>query len=196
MERNINNITCDIPFQSPVTKSVQKKDASWSLEIPLAAGALAEMVEKFKGCSIQSDEQVDEIIYSEEHVDARNWLRNDSVEQVGVTNDSEKLVVDESDPKSDPCVATHATNVISATDTTNGIPTRKLYPLFIKQAIQADVRPIETRFRVSCGSPSFKVTSVSPTRIGNQNMFSPSNCSTARRSRNAEPFGASTNGHK
>ena len=31
-ERNINNITCDTSFQSPVTKSVQKKDASWSLE--------------------------------------------------------------------------------------------------------------------------------------------------------------------
>ena len=32
IERNINNITCDTPFQSPSTKSVQKKDASWSLE--------------------------------------------------------------------------------------------------------------------------------------------------------------------
>ena len=30
MERNINNITCDTPFQSPVTKSLQNKDASWS----------------------------------------------------------------------------------------------------------------------------------------------------------------------
>ena len=52
------------------------------------------MVKIFKGCSIQSDKQVDEIIDSEEHVDARNWLRNDSTEQVGVTNDSERLVVD------------------------------------------------------------------------------------------------------
>ena len=32
MERNINNITCNTSFQSPVTKSVQKKDANWSLE--------------------------------------------------------------------------------------------------------------------------------------------------------------------
>ena len=32
MERNINNVTCDTPFQSLVTKSVQKKYASWSLE--------------------------------------------------------------------------------------------------------------------------------------------------------------------
>ena len=28
MERNINNITCNTSFQSPVTKSVQKRDAS------------------------------------------------------------------------------------------------------------------------------------------------------------------------
>ena len=77
MERNINNITCDSSFQSPVTKSVQKKDASWSLEIRLAAVILAEMVENFKGCSIQSDEQVDGISDSKEQVDAKNWLRND-----------------------------------------------------------------------------------------------------------------------
>ena len=31
MEHNISNITCDTPFQSPVSKSVQNKDASWSL---------------------------------------------------------------------------------------------------------------------------------------------------------------------
>ena len=70
------------------------------------------MVENFKGCSIQSDEQVDEIIYYEEHVDERIWLRNDSAEQVDVINDSKTLVVDGSDPKSDPSVATHTTNVI------------------------------------------------------------------------------------
>ena len=64
MERNINNITCDTSFQSPVTKSVKKKDASWSLERRLAAGVLEEMVENFKGCSIQSDKQVDETIDS------------------------------------------------------------------------------------------------------------------------------------
>ena len=57
----------------------------------LAAGVMSEMVENFKGCSIQSDEQVDEIIDSKEHVDARNWLRNDSAEQVDVINDSEKI---------------------------------------------------------------------------------------------------------
>ena len=40
MERNINNITCDTSFQSPVTKNVKKKDANWSLEKQLAAGVL------------------------------------------------------------------------------------------------------------------------------------------------------------
>ena len=64
MERNINNVTCDTPFMSPVTKSIQKKDESWSLERRLAAGILEEMVENFKGWTIQSDEQVDEIIDS------------------------------------------------------------------------------------------------------------------------------------
>ena len=147
------------------------------------------MVENFKGCSIQSDEQVGEIVDSQEQVDARNWLRNDSFEQVDVSNDSENLVVDGSDPKSDPSVATHTANIILATDTNNRISTRKLYPLFIIPAIQA----VETRSRVSYGSPSFAVTSVSPTRIGNQYIFSPSNPSTAKTSRNAEPFDTSIN---
>ena len=31
IKRNINNVTCDTPFLSPVTKNVQKKYASWSL---------------------------------------------------------------------------------------------------------------------------------------------------------------------
>ena len=137
MERNINNITCHTPFQSPITKNVQKKDANWSLERRLAAGILAEMVENFKECSIQSDEHVDEIINSKEHVDARNWLRNDSAEQVDVIHESEKLVVDGRNSKSDPRVATHTTNGTSATNTTNGLSTRKLYPLFINPAIQA-----------------------------------------------------------
>ena len=38
MERTINNMTCDNPFQSRVTKTVQKKDAGWSLERGLDAG--------------------------------------------------------------------------------------------------------------------------------------------------------------
>ena len=60
------------------------------------------MVENFKGCTIQSDEQVDKIIDSEEHVDARNWLRNNFAKQVDAISDSEKLVVDGSNPKIDP----------------------------------------------------------------------------------------------
>ena len=51
--------------------NVQNKDANLSLERRLASGFLAEMVENFKGCTIQSDKQVDKIIDSEEHVDAR-----------------------------------------------------------------------------------------------------------------------------
>ena len=54
-------------------------------------------------------------------------------------NDSEKLVVDGNDTKSDPSVATHTTNRISDTDTTDGISTQKLS---INPAIQAVVRPI------------------------------------------------------
>ena len=55
--------------------NVQKKDAKFSLEIQLASGVLAEMVENFKGCTIRStisdsahrnsDKQVDEINNSE-----------------------------------------------------------------------------------------------------------------------------------
>ena len=52
--------------------NVQKKYANFSLEIRLAAGVLAEMVEKFKGCTIQSDKEVDKIIDSKKHVDAMN----------------------------------------------------------------------------------------------------------------------------
>ena len=44
IERNINNITCDTPFESSVTKNVQKKDANWVLERQLAAGVLDKMV--------------------------------------------------------------------------------------------------------------------------------------------------------
>ena len=78
-----------------------------------------------------SKEGVDAISNSNEGVEDRN----DSAKQVDVLNDSENLVVDGSDPKSNPPVATRTTNVISATDTNNGISTRKLYPLLIKPAI-------------------------------------------------------------
>ena len=99
------------------------------LERRLDAGVLEEMVEIFKGFSIQSDEQVDAITDSKEHVDARKWFRNDSAKQIDVLNDSKKLVVDGSDPKSDLSVATDTTNVIWATDATIGLSTQKLHPL-------------------------------------------------------------------
>ena len=90
------------------------------------------MVENFKGCSIQSDGQVDDISDSKEGVDNINDYkegvddRKISAEQIDVLNNSENLVVDGSDPKSDPNVATHTTNGISATITPNGILTQKL----------------------------------------------------------------------
>ena len=70
IERKINNITYDTSFKSPVTINVQKKDAKCSLERRLVAGVLAETVKNFKGFTIQSDEQVDKIIDSKEHIDA------------------------------------------------------------------------------------------------------------------------------
>ena len=48
---------------------------------------MVERVDNFKGCSIQSDEQVD----------ARNWLRNDSFEEVDAVNDSDFFFVDGSE---------------------------------------------------------------------------------------------------
>ena len=79
------------------------------------------MVENFKGCSIQSDEQVDKISDSKDGVEDRN----DSFEEVDVLNDSENFVVDGCDPKCDPNVPAHTMNGILSTDTTNGTPTRK-----------------------------------------------------------------------
>ena len=121
--------------------NVQKKDVNWSLERQLAAGVLEEMFKDFKWCTIQLDKQVDKIIDSEEHVDARNWLRNDSVEQVDATSYSEKSVADGSDPKSDPSVATQATNLISDTGTTNGI---KLLINLTIQVVVGTITPLVT----------------------------------------------------
>ena len=91
------------------------------------------MVKEFNECTIQSDKQANTIIDSEEHVDARNWLRNESAEQVDAKKDFEKLVMDGNDPKNCPSVATHATNGISDIDTNTGISTQTL---FINPAIQ------------------------------------------------------------
>ena len=101
--------------------------------------------------------------------------------------------MDGSNSKSDPSVATHTTNGISATGTNNGISSQKLFPLFIRAASR-DASSSETRSRASCGSPTFIATSVSSKQIGNKDIFSPRNSSTARRGRNSEPFDASING--
>ena len=52
---DINNITSNTSFKSPVTINVQKKDANWSLERQLATGVLKKNVKEFRGCTIQSD---------------------------------------------------------------------------------------------------------------------------------------------
>ena len=90
--------------------NVKKKDANLLLERRLSAGVLEETVKYFKGCTIQSDKQVDKIIDSEEHDDVRNSLKNNSTKQGDAINNSKRLVVDGSDPKSDPSVAIHTTN--------------------------------------------------------------------------------------
>ena len=154
------------------------------------------MVEIFKGCSIQSDKQVDEIFDSKEQFEARNWLRNDSTEQVDVLINSENLVVDGSDPKIDPIVATHTTNRISDTDTTIGISKQELYPLFIKPTIQAVVRPIEMWSRASFRSPNLVATSISPAQFRDQDIINPRHTGgIIKGDRNTEPFDAIINGN-
>ena len=93
IERNINNITCDTSLNCPVTKNVQNKDANWSLERRLATGILDKIIKEFNECTIQSDKQVNIIIDFKEHVDARNWCRNNSPEKVDVINDSENWLL-------------------------------------------------------------------------------------------------------
>ena len=44
--------------------NVQKNDEHLSLDRQLASGDIAEIVEIFKGCTIKSDKQIDEIIDS------------------------------------------------------------------------------------------------------------------------------------
>ena len=101
-ESNVNNITTDTSFQSPVAINAQKKDTNVSYERLLASGILEEIIKEFKGCTIQSTihdsgyynsyEQVDAINDSETQVGARNWLRNDSTKLVDQINDSNKQV--------------------------------------------------------------------------------------------------------
>ena len=93
-------------------------------ERQISSGILAKTIKEFKGCNIQSkinnsgyyasDEQVDAINDYEGQVGTRNWLRNNSHEQVDVINDCKELVdavnKQKSDPSSDPKVATYIIN--------------------------------------------------------------------------------------
>ena len=99
IECNTNNITCDTSFEPPITMNEQKEDSKFPFERWPVSVILEEIFENVKGCTIQSDKQVDKIIDSEEYVDLRNWLRNDSSEQIDAISDSEKLAVDGSDQK-------------------------------------------------------------------------------------------------
>ena len=57
-----------------------------------------------------------------------------------------------------------------------------------------DASSSETRSILSLQIPSFVVTSVSPTRTRNQDIFRPSDPSIAKRGRSSEPFNGSING--
>ena len=108
-ERNINNVTTDTSFQSPVTINAQKKYANVTYEGQIASGILAETIKYFKGCRIQSTISDSTHSNSEELVDA--------------LSDSEELVDVVRNPKSNSLVATHTSDRnerYSATDTTNG----------------------------------------------------------------------------
>ena len=71
-----------------------------SFERRLSSGILAKTIKKFKGYTVpstikdslyyDSDEQVDKINDSEEQVDVRNWLINNSAKQFDKINDSDE----------------------------------------------------------------------------------------------------------
>ena len=54
IENNINKITIYTSFQSPVALNSQNKYATMSLERQLASGILAETIQNFRVCTIQS----------------------------------------------------------------------------------------------------------------------------------------------
>ena len=53
-KRNVNDVTPDTLFQSPITINSQKKDANLTYERQIALGILTETINEFKGCTIQS----------------------------------------------------------------------------------------------------------------------------------------------
>ena len=50
---NVNNVTTDTLFQSPITINAQNKDANMTNERRIAEDIHAETIEEFKGFSIQ-----------------------------------------------------------------------------------------------------------------------------------------------
>ena len=149
--------------------NVQKKYANLSFERQLSSGVLAEIGENFKGCTIKSkignsthndsNEQVDNMNHSEEQVDVRKWVRNnsrkqydqiyysnkqvdsiinDSDKQIDATSDCKTFLVTGSDPKSDP-----RSDPNEATHITNGNFAQKLLiSRFVPKFIPVIIRPI------------------------------------------------------
>ena len=134
-ERNINNVTTDTSFQSPVTINAQKKYANVTYEGQIASGILAETIKYFKGCRIQSTISDSTHSNSDEQVDAIS----DSEEQVYAISDYEEMVDAASDPKSDtsrnPKVATHTTN--------GNLAQKLLKNWFVPKIIQGKIRLID-----------------------------------------------------
>ena len=100
MEDNVNNITMDTLFHSPLTINVQNKYANVTSERRIAADIHAESIENFMGFMIQSTISNSEHSNSEELFDAVS----DSEELVDAISDPER------DSSCDPKVASHATN--------------------------------------------------------------------------------------
>ena len=118
---NVNNVTMDTLFQSPITINAQKKYANVTNEIRIAADIHAETIKEFKGFYIQSTISNSAHSDSEELVDALSDYEelveavSNSEEMVEPVSKSEELFDAVSDPKgdpsSDPKVATYTNNV-------------------------------------------------------------------------------------
>ena len=128
---NVNNVTANNSFQSPVAINAQKKDTNVSYERQLDLGILAETIKEFKRCTIQSTISDSTEYDSEKQVDAIN----DSDEQVNAIKNSEELVDAGSDPTRNP-----SSNPKVATYTTNGkLRQNLLRSRFVPEIIQGDI---------------------------------------------------------
>ena len=77
-ECNVDNVTMDTLFQSPISINAQKKDANMTNERRIAADIHAETMKEFKGFSIQST--------------ISDYSRSNSEELVYAVSDSMQLV--------------------------------------------------------------------------------------------------------